>query len=181
MKECRHQIILDYAKWTALSALRSGAPIKSRTDVYPRLDAVKFSEVLSPSRPVVGAEFDAWHEAQTEALCARDPRIPTGWGAKLINVYLKTAAYVGDLGRPGLREVLHPPIDSELRKGLKRRFKGRPDILAETCCFARIKDIKDYPTYRRIINGCKAAAKELSCSLIEVEQLWLGSATPPVK
>jgi len=34
MTESRRQIILDFAKWTALSALRSGAPIKSRADVY---------------------------------------------------------------------------------------------------------------------------------------------------
>ena len=40
------------------------------------------------------------------------------------------------------------------------------------------KDITDYATYRRIINGCKVAAQELDCSPIEIEQLWLGSATP---
>jgi hypothetical protein len=177
MKGFRRQIILDYAKWTALSALRAGAPIKARTEVYPLLDAVAFGDVLNPGPPIAGAEFDAWHEAETAALCAR-AKVPTGWGAKLINVYLKTAAYVGELGRPGLRQVLHPPIDAGLWKGLARRFQSRLDILTETCCVRRIKDITDYATYRRIIAGCRAAARELGCSLIEVEQLWLGSATP---
>lgn len=178
MSRFRAQIVLDYAKWTALSATRSGAPIKSRGDVYPLLDAVTFGEVLSPGLPISRTEFDAWHEAQTLALCARDERVPIGWSVKLLNVYLKTAAYVGDLGRPGIREVIHPPIDSGLWEGLAARFRGRPEILAEACCVRRILDITEYKTYSRIIAGCRAAATVLGCSLIEVEQLWLGSATP---
>jgi hypothetical protein len=175
----RSQIILDYAKWTALSALRSGAPIKSRAHVYPLLDGVTFGTVLGPGLAITKSEFDAWHEEQTGALCARDARVPIGGGVKLINVYLKTAAYVGDLGRPGLRDEIHPPIDAGLWEGLAKRFHDCPDILSETCCVKRIKDITDYKTYRRIIAGCRVAARRLNCPLIEVEQLWLGSATPP--
>jgi hypothetical protein len=178
MTEFRHQIILDFAKWTALSALRSGAPIKSRAHVYRLLDAVAFAKMLLPGRPIGGAEFDAWHKAQPLALCALDQRVPIGWGAKLINVYLKTAAYVGDLGRPGLRDALHPPIDAGLWGGLAAKFRDRPEILDEARCVRRIKDVTDYATYRRIIAGCRAAADALGCSLIEVEQLWQGSATP---
>jgi hypothetical protein len=178
MAESRSQIILDFAKWTALSALRSGAPIKSRAHVYPLLDAVAFAEVLQPGLPIAGAEFDAWHEAQTLTLCVNTPRVPIGWGAKLINVYLKTGAYVGDLGRPGLRDALHPPIDAGLWAGLAKKFRERPEIVNEACCVRCIKDITDYATYRRIIVGCRAAADALGCSLIEVEQLWQGSATP---
>ena len=40
---------------------------------------------------------------------------------------------------------------------------------------SRIKDIVDYECYRRIIDGCRAAAKALECELIEVEQLWTGT------
>jgi len=174
----RRKIILDYAKWTALSALRSGAPIKSRTDVYNLLDDVAFGDILRPSSPIEAAEFDAWHEAETVSLCARNSLVATGWAAKLITVYLKTASYVGDLGRQGLREVIHPPIDAGLRNGLVKPLHGHSDILAEIRCVRTIKDIKDYPTYRRIIAGCRAAAQELGCSLIELEQFWLGSATP---
>ena len=178
MTEPRRQILLDFAKWTALSALRSGAPIKSRMEVYRLLDVVAFAHVLQPGPPISGADFDEWHERQTQDLCARDRRVPIGWGAKLINVFLKTAAYVGDLGRPGLRDVLHPPIDAGLWAGIAERFPERRDILDGARCVRRIKDIKDYETYRRIIVGCRAAAKTLGCSLIEIEQLWLGAATP---
>jgi hypothetical protein len=178
MTEVRRQIILDFAKWTALSALRSGAPIKSRLHVYRLLDGVAFGEVLQLTPPIVETEFEAWHRRETLALCVRDGRVPTGWGTKLINVYLKTAAYVGELGRPGLRAVLHPPIDAGLWRGLSEKFRQRPDIINETCCVQRIRDITDYAIYRRIIAGCRVAASALGCPLIEVEQLWRGSATP---
>jgi len=106
MSEFRNQIVLDFAKWTALSGLRSGAPIKSRAHVYPLLDAVTFGDVLGPGPPITGPEFDAWHEAQTLALCARDLRVQVGWGAKLVNVYLN---YVGDLGgRASARLSIRP-------------------------------------------------------------------------
>jgi len=134
--------------------------------------------VLLTSKPITPAEFDAWHKAATESLCDRDPRVAVGWGTKLINVYLKTAAYVGGMGRPGLKESLHPPIDAGLCAGLATRFRDRPVILDEVRCVRRIKDICDYSTYSRIITGCRMASVELGCLLIEVEQLWLGSATP---
>jgi hypothetical protein len=103
-----------------------------------------------------------------------------GWGAKLINVYLKTAGYIGGMGRPGLKESLHPPIDAGLWNGLRQRFRDRTAILDEVQCVRRIKDIGHYSTYRRIIEGCRLVAAELGCLLIEVEQLWLGAATPEV-
>jgi hypothetical protein len=178
MSEVRRKIILDYAKWTAMSALRSGAPIKSREDVYPLLDAVAFDQVLRLGLPITAVEFDAWHESETLSLCGRDRRVPIGWAVKLLNVYLKTATFVGDLGGKGLREAIHPPIDGGLWDGLGMALKCRPDILAEVRVVRRIKDITSYEIYRRIIAGCRATAVEYGCSLIEIEQFWLGSATP---
>ncbi len=92
----------------------------------------------------------------------------------MLNIYLKTAVYAGGLGRSGLAAALHPPIDSGLWSGLRRRFKGH-DLLSKTHTVERIKDIRDYPTYRTIIEGCKLAAARLGCLLIEVEQLWEGA------
>ena len=112
--------------------------------------------------------------------CLTASRVCRSAGApKLINVYLKTAAYVGEFGRQGLRDVLHPPIDGGLWKGLKERFEDRPDILEKACYVEAIKDIDDYDRkYCTIIQGCKLAAQELGCLLIEVEQLWQGTVTP---
>jgi hypothetical protein len=164
-----------YAEWTALSALRSGAPIKSGKDIYPLLRGVNFDQVLETSRgPVVSAEFDRWHRAAVRGLMRRDIRLAhqAGWAAKLVNVYLKTISYVGDAGRQGIRDQLHPPVDGGLWKGVKRRFRDDPSILQDTHCVRKISDISDYDTYERIIRGMRRAALRLNSRLIEIEQLW---------
>ena len=197
MLEPRCQILVEYAKWTALSAVRLG-PIRAREPVYQLLDGVAFSKVLNRSLgPISCKEFNHWHRDQTEALRARaklklppkwvkahGSEFPIGWSAKLINVFLKTTAYVGDLGRKGLRDVLHPPLDAGLRKGLIKHFrKRRRTDMRKKVDFGTIKGIQDYPRYRTVIEGCCAAAEELECFLIEVEQLaglgLLGDESPP--
>jgi hypothetical protein len=104
-----------------------------------------------------------------------DSRLSVGWAAKILNVYLKTRCYVGREGRAQLDEAIHPPIDAGLWLGLRRRFRDHPSILSESNCVERIKDIADYECYSRVVAGCRAAAKELGCKLIEVEQLWAGT------
>ena len=183
--EPRCQILVEYAKWTARAAVASGGPIKKKETVYRLLDGVAFSTVLDPSLGLISCkDFNEWHARQTEDLCdraepdlppkwieAHGPQFPVGWGAKLINVFLKTAVYAGGLGRKGLCDVLHPPLDNGLKKGLKKLFHGRPDMI-EKVDFGAIRDIKCYTRYRTVIEGCCVAAKELDeCSLIEVEQL----------
>ena len=158
------------------------ARIKSRKDVYPLLDAVAFGDVLSPGRAIAGA--DVRRLARGPDRGALHPRFAPGdWLGGEVDQRLPQDG--GLRRRPRAPEPsamrLHPPIDAGLWKGLRKQFKGRPDILDEICCVRRIKAITDYPTYRRIIAGCRTAAQELHCSLIEVEQLWVGSATPVVK
>ncbi len=174
MNECRRKIITTYAGWTVLSAVRSGAPIKSREEVYPLLRTIDFPKLLVDSSPICPAQFDEWHRSATEDLCRRKPALCVGWAVKMVNIYLKTAVYIGDLGRPGLREVIHPPIDSGLWRGLEDRFAGHA-LLAKTHIVQQIKAIRDYSTYQTIIEGCRLAAKQLGCLLIEVEQLWDGA------
>jgi hypothetical protein len=174
--DVREAIIATYAEWTAMSALRSGAPIKSRRDVYTVLRAVHFPVLFDDALGPINREtFDVWHKDQVRGMLARESRLTVGWATKIINVYLKTRVYLGGQGRHHLTEMIHPPIDAGLWLGLERRFKDHPEILAQTHCVERIKDISDYECYRRIIDGCRAAAKLLDCKLIEVEQLWAGT------
>lgn len=176
MADVRPRIIAQYAEWTALSALRSGAPIKSRRDVYTALSLVEFDKLFDLAiGPITSGAFDIWHKRAVADLCARDDRLTVGWAAKILNVYLKTRCYVGAQGRPGLADAVHPPIDGGLWVGLQRKFAHRPDILERSNCVRRIKDITDYACYERIIEGCRAAAQELGCRLIEIEQLWTGT------
>jgi hypothetical protein len=176
MSDVRDQIVETYAQWTALSALRSGAPIKSRRDVYSAIRRAEFGILFRDDlRAVADGEFDEWHLGATARLLAADHRLTVGWAAKILNVYLKTRCYVAGQGRAGLAESIHPPIDSGLWVGLQRQFEGRPAILAKTNCVRRIKDIDSYKCYQRIIDGCREAASALGCTLIELEQLWAGT------
>jgi len=169
--QSRNRIITTYAAWTVLSALRSGAPVKSRQDVYPLLRTIDFPYVLAGSSPIYPSQFDEWHRSTTATLCRLKPILCVGWAAKMVNIYLKTAVYVGELGRPGLRDAIHPPIDTGLWSGLRGRFKDDP-LLHKTHIVQQIKAIRDYPTYQTIIEGCRQAAAQMNCLLIEVDQLW---------
>lgn len=172
----KNQIVATYAEWTALSALRSGAPIKSRQDVYSVIRAADFDPLFAKSRGGINSsEFGAWHAETTRKMVRIEPRLNVGWATKIVNVYLKTRAYIGSQGRHHLTETIHPPIDAGLWKGLRRRFPNRPDILSKSNCVGRIKDIQDYSCYLTIIDGCRMAASALNCKLIEVEQLWTGT------
>ena len=188
--ERRCQILAEYGKWTALSAVRSKCPIKATEPVYRLLNRVAFDEVLDRDRGAISAQkFDAWHKRECVDLCDRanvlKPEVtpfPVGWSAKLINVFLKTTAYVGDLGRAGLRAALHPPLDNRLRDHLVKCFRECPEI-RDAVDFHSITGIVTYEQYERIIDGCRAAAEELAkrggtCSLFEVEQLWSTGAPP---
>lgn len=174
--ESRRRILIEYAKWTVRTAVNR-SPIAKAKCVHELIDRVAFDEVLVGD-PISADEFDAWHEQQTTELCRCAESLkpeaapfPTGWSVKLINVFLKTTAYVGDLGRHGIRDVLHPPLDNGLKDMLKRHFKGRRDMTKKVD-FRGIKWITDYSRYKQVIEGCKVVAKEIECRLIEVEQLW---------
>lgn len=148
MPDVRPRIIAQYAEWTALSALRSGAPIKSRRDVYTALRQVDFASLFDTAlRPISAAEFNGWHASAVASLLASEPRLVVGWAAKIVNVYLKTRCYVGAQGRHQLSDVIHPPIDAGLWLGLEQRFGDHPDILTASNCVRRIKDITEYACY----------------------------------
>ncbi len=158
MSEVRTKILKDFAAWTTLSALRR-APVRARSVVYRLLRAVDFEALFDPDKGVIGRnQFDEWHRK-----------------AKIINVYLKTRAYVGTSGRPNLSDHLHPPIDSGLWTGLRQKFGPRSDVTRLTHCVKQIKDIETQECYDRIIEGCRLAATKFGCRLIEVEQLWTGT------
>lgn len=180
----RKSILMSYSKWTALSALRSGAPIKSREDVYPLIKMINFADVLETSRgPISKDEFEKWHQETLNLLVNKTPKLKDqyGWAAKIVNIYLKTYCYVGEGGREGIRDLLHPPIDSGLWSGVAKKFKDNKSVLEDSHVVTRIKNISSHDTYLRVIKGMRAASYSLKCPLIEVEQLWEGaedSVTP---
>jgi hypothetical protein len=84
------------------------------------------------------------------------------------------------VGRRGLIDAVHPPIDDGLWRGLMCRFGRHSEVTRLTHCATTIKDITTYACYARIIDGCRFAADALGCKLIEVEQLWIGVEVPLV-
>ncbi len=176
MAEYRSSIVKTFAGWTAFSALRSGSPVKSREKIYPLIRTTPFGDLLEPNGTLVpAAEFNEWHRNAVTKISEAEPKLCVGWAAKIVNVYLKTAAYVGGLGRPGLMHVLHPPIDAGLWDGLERKFFNQPALLSKVHVVRQIKAICDYDTYDTIIEGCREAAAITGCLLIEVEQFWEGA------
>ncbi len=171
----RHQIINNYARWCAFSSTRSGCPIKKREAVYPLIDLPDYSIILKGVEPIAKDEFNEWHEKNSQLLNDSCSEICIGWCTKLINVYLKTIVYVGSLGRPGLSDCIHPPIDGGLWQGIKEKYKERSEIISLTHCVSKIKDITHYKIYKQLIVGMELVAKAEKSSLLEVEKLWKGT------
>lgn len=101
--------------------------------------------------------------------------IGIGWAAKLINVYLKTMVYVGRIGRPGLDQWIHSPIDNDLIKGIRTQYRNNSSILAKFESFSAIRGIEDYSQYRDLISGISEVCHINNWKLIEIEKLWLGT------
>ncbi|TFH38641.1 MAG: hypothetical protein E4G94_12025 [ANME-2 cluster archaeon] len=172
----RESIIKSFAEWTAFSATRSGCPIKSRKDVYPLIRVPKYDEILYGNNRITSQEFDKWHRANTMNITYEaNNRLPVGWAAKLINVYLKTRAYIAREGRGGLIECIHPPIDNELWRGIEEEYSNEREIIEKTHIVSKIKEITTYEIYQTILEGCRLIAEKRRCYLIEVEELWQGT------
>lgn len=168
----RKKIVHDFAKWAALSALRSGSPLKRAERVYNLIENHADRPVLFDlTRAIDETEFDRWHEKTILDFVAAEPALKkmnqVGWAAKIVNVYLKTRVYLASEGRKGLVSVIHPPIDYGLQQGLKKEFPDRPWKTK------RIKEFRSYQDdYLPFIKDCRSLAKGEGCLLIELEAYW---------
>lgn len=172
----RKVVVNAFAEWAAFSATRSGAPIKSRADVYPLIRRPNYQSLFVG--PAISMdEFAKWHKESTEEI-QKNSVLPIGWAAKLINVYLKTRVYVGKEGRVNLYNYIHPPIDNGLWDGIVQycNENGLGEIKSQITSVRKIKDIDTYEKYIMIINGCRQLASHMQCELLEVEQLWQGTS-----
>ncbi len=174
-KNIRFEIVDTYSRWTALSATRSGSPLKSRDDIYSLLEGVDFKTILVSDSNITKTEFNQWHEKTAKSMNVIRPEMQIGWTTKIINVYLKTMVYVGQFGCSDLLRHIHPPIDKGLLDGLKEKFKD-DSFISQTINFKTlIKDIKSYEDYAKIIATLELIAIKEKCLLIEVEQFWQGT------
>jgi hypothetical protein len=174
----RNKIVKDFAKWAALSALRSGSPLKSRQAVYGLLENhANLKELFDSTCFIDQPDFDDWHKGTVLVFVKAEPALKrtnqVGWAAKIINVYLKTRVYLAGEGRDGLLAAIHPPIDSGLVKGLKKSFPERPWMIKQ------IKNVHSYEgDYFPFIEECRSLAKAKGFLPIEVEYYWQGAEAP---
>jgi hypothetical protein len=171
----RHQIIHNYARWCAFSSTRSGSLLKSRADIYPLIDLPEYHIILKGTEPISKPKFEEWHERSTKRIHKARPEMVIGWCTKLINLYLKTMVYVGQIGRPGLMDCIHPPIDGGLWDGIKEKYAMNAAIMDKTHKISKIKEIEKYEQYQVILEGIEMVARAENCSLLEVEKLWKGT------
>jgi hypothetical protein len=166
--EKRVRIVHNFARWTALSALRSGSPVKSRKQVYNLIDKHADLQILfDPPTPITQSEFDEWHEKTASAFGYAERNITVGWATKIINVYLKTRVYLAKEGREGLIGAIHPPIDTDLLRALKTEFPQH------SWKIDRIKAIQSYVgDYMPFVQECRFLANEQGCLPIELEYYW---------
>lgn len=175
LSKTRHIIVNEYARWCAFSSTRSGSPLKARKDVYPLIDTPDYETILTGSNPINQQDFNLWHKENVFKIQNSRSEMCIGWAAKLINVYLKTMVYVASIGRPGLENLIHPPIDGGLWEGINKAYGNNKDIISKTHSVKTIKDIEKYEQYEVIMNGMKLIANEEKCRLIEVEKYWEGT------
>ena len=169
----REALVTDFARWVASCAVRSNAPVRSRSAIYNALDAVDFAPLFRLELGQIdSAEFRSWHKAAIAQMQGAEPRLNVGWAAKILNEYLKTKCYVGGYGRDGLPEVIHPPIDNGLMHGLKRRFMDNPVLAPQLDSLERMSSLDTYDKYEALIHVCGQIAEITDCSLLESEQFW---------
>lgn len=175
MTKERRIILNRFSEWIAFSSTRSGSPLKARKDVYPLIKTPDYKAILEGDKRIEIDEFSAWHKSSTKKITDKRSEMPVGWATKLINVYLKSMVYSAGVGRKGLARLIHPPIDNGLWQGIKKEFSSQKAIIDLTHHQSRIKNIKTYKDYQRIIKGMRMIADKKGIDLIEVEQYWLGT------
>jgi hypothetical protein len=171
LSDHKRKIILDAAAWCAFSSTRSGCPIKSREHIYPILEKIDFDDLLDEQKGSISKDqFNTWHKAECLKVSSALERTKSlkkdsmiGWAAKIINIYLKIACYLGGLGRKELVRWIHPPLDG----GLARGVQGHLDFIIPT-----IKSIKSYVLYRDIIQEIEKHTNENRLHIIEIEKYW---------
>ena len=161
----RESLVIDFSQWVASCAVSE--------DIYRALDGVDFDSLFDAGLGRIGEEeFERWHKAATAKLCRILPGLGVGWAAKAINEYLKTRCYVGGYGRDGLADVIHPPIDDGLVRGLKEEFADNAGLERPLAALRSMSGMDDYRKYADLIRVCKRAARLSGCSLLESEQFW---------
>ena len=166
MDSTRRHIILRSAEWHAVAAIRSSSPLKDRGAIKQCVALIK-TEELGEIESMTGIRqqeaYDLWHAKTVEGIVAKAPELSFGWAAKLVNVYIKTLAYISDDFWPKLRGAIHPAIDGMLQDMLEKEGLQKTKV--------GLKDM-DREAYRRLIAEYRNVAAAQNIALVEVDKYW---------
>lgn len=111
-----------YAKWCAAAAYGRGLAGGGNSLAFELIDISGLDQVTGPEH--IGKNVDEWQmsfmkkiEAKAVSLGVLD--FSFGRAQKLVNIYLKTVLVCGGHHQHPSVALLHPPLDSELFRGLR--------------------------------------------------------------
>jgi hypothetical protein len=123
-----------YARWCAAAAYRRGLAGGGNALAFKLIEESGLGKVSGPED--IGQNVDEWQigfmkKIVDNATKQRVTDFSFGRAQKLVNIYLKTVLVCGGHHQHKLVALLHPPLDSELFKGLRSFLWENRKRLAE--------------------------------------------------
>lgn len=111
-----------YAKWCAAAAYGRGLADGGNALAFQLIEASDLGKVTRPEH--IGQDVDQWQMDFMRTIVAKAAQLGItdfsfGRAQKLVNIYLKTVLVCGGYHLHRNVALLHPPLDSELFKGLR--------------------------------------------------------------
>jgi hypothetical protein len=124
----------SYAKWCAAAAYGRGLKGGDSSLAFKLIEASGLAAVTGPEhieQNVENWQMNFMRTIQAEAVFLRVSNFSFGRAQKIVNIYLKTILVCGGHHQHPNIAFLHPPLDSELFKGLRRfLWKNRSEMEA---------------------------------------------------
>lgn len=123
-----------YAKWCAAAAYGRGLAGGGNPLAFRLIEASGLDQVTGPER--IEENVDEWQMSFMEKMKAEAASLGIsdfsfGRAQKLVNIYLKTILVCGGHHHHQRVELLHPPLDSVLLKGLRTFLWKNRNAMAE--------------------------------------------------
>lgn len=123
-----------YAKWCAAAAYGRGLSGGGNSLAFTLIEVSGLGQVAGPEH--IGQGVDEWQMSFMKKIEAEAARLGIsdfsfGRSQKLVNIYLKTILVCGGHHQHPKVALLHPPLDSELFKGLRTFLLKNRKSMAE--------------------------------------------------
>ncbi len=123
-----------YAKWCAAAAYGRGLTDGGNSLAFNLIEASGLGKVTSPEH--IDEDVDKWQMSFMRKIVSDAERLGMttfsfGRAQKLVNIYLKTVLVCGGHHQHANVALLHPPLDSELFKGLRSFLSKNRAVMGE--------------------------------------------------